>query len=84
MSKSTTDIADRLLTPEQAAEYLNVSKDTLADWRARKRYTLRFIRVGTCVRYRLSDLEDFLASRTVPSTVSTPAAPAMATAGAAS
>ena len=54
-----------LLTPRQAATELGVSPGTLAVWRCRKRYPLRYIKVGSKVRYRLADIEKFLDARTV-------------------
>jgi excisionase family DNA binding protein len=57
--------SSELLTREAAAAYLDVKPQTLACWASTKRYGLRFIRVGRCVRYRVADLEAFLKSRTV-------------------
>lgn len=52
-----------LLKPEQAAQVLGVSTNTLACWRSTKRYPLPWIRVGNRVRYRQADLEGFIAAR---------------------
>jgi predicted site-specific integrase-resolvase len=55
-----------LLRPDQAAQFLRVSAATLAAWRSSGRQpTLRFVRVGGRIAYRLADLEKFLESRTV-------------------
>ena len=54
-----------LLDERQAAEFLNVTAGTLSVWRCTRRYPLPYIKVGRLVRYRLADLEAFLASRTV-------------------
>jgi hypothetical protein len=55
-----------LLTTIEAAEIIGVRAQTLAVWRSQKRYPdLPFIKVGGAVRYRLADLETWLASRTV-------------------
>lgn len=55
-----------LLTRKQAAEYLNVTKSTLNAWASERRNNLPFVRVGTkIVRYRKSDLDDFIARNTV-------------------
>ncbi len=54
-----------LLTREQAAEYLGLSAQTLAVWTATGRYDLPVVKVGRLVRYRLSDLDAWLESRTV-------------------
>ena len=56
--------APALLTREQAAEFLGIRPQTLAVWHATGRYPLAVVKVGRCVRYRLSDLERFLESRT--------------------
>lgn len=58
--------ADRLLTTKEAANYLGLQGQTLSVWRCEKRYPdLRYIKVGAHVRYRLSDLEEWLQGRTV-------------------
>ncbi|QLH42456.1 MAG: helix-turn-helix domain-containing protein [Coxiellaceae bacterium] len=54
-----------LLTREQAAEYLGVTARTLAVWACVKRYPLPYVKVGRLVKYRRSDLDDFIARRTV-------------------
>lgn len=57
-----------LLTPREVAKALGVSVRTLAVWRCERRYDLRYVKVGACVRYRRSDLERFLDERTHGST----------------
>ncbi|HUT90021.1 MAG TPA: helix-turn-helix domain-containing protein [Thermoguttaceae bacterium] len=64
---STATLPD-LLTRPQAAEFLGVRVQTLAAWACSGRYSLPMVKVGRCVKYRLSDLEKFLADRTVTST----------------
>ena len=54
-----------LLTPDQAAEYLGIKRQTLAVWRSSRRYALPYILCGRLVKYRQSDLDAFLTSRTV-------------------
>jgi excisionase family DNA binding protein len=56
-----------LLSNTEAAELLKICPETLAVWRAEHRYNIPFIKVGRCVRYRLSDLETWLESRKVVS-----------------
>jgi excisionase family DNA binding protein len=56
---------DRLLTQEQAAELLGVLPKTLQAWRTTRRYPLRFVKVGRCVRYKPEDVADFIEKRTV-------------------
>lgn len=52
-----------LLDEKQAAEHLTVSPGTLSVWRSTGRYNLPFVKVGRMVRYRLSDLDAWLAAR---------------------
>lgn len=52
-----------LLDRKSAAKYLNLSPGTLAVWDCTKRYDLKPIKVGRAVRYRRSDLDNFLNSR---------------------
>ena len=56
---------DPLLNEQQAAELIGVQPTTLQVWRSTKRYSLAYIKVGRLVRYRLSALNAFLASREV-------------------
>jgi excisionase family DNA binding protein len=55
-------MSDELLTPDDVAELLDVSPQTLASWRTTGRYELPFLRIGRLVRYRRSDIEEFLDS----------------------
>lgn len=50
----------RLLNTIQAAYFLGLEPTTLVNWRCTRRYPLPFIRVGRAIRYRLSDLEEFV------------------------
>lgn len=54
-----------MMSTAEAAAYLDLKEGTLAIWRCTKRYSLTFIRVGRRIQYRKSDLDAFLASRTV-------------------
>jgi Helix-turn-helix domain len=58
---------EELLTPKQAAALLGVAVNTLAIWRCKKRYSLRYIKVGANVRYRRGEIDRFLDERTVES-----------------
>jgi excisionase family DNA binding protein len=55
----------KLLTRREAAELLGVKPQTLAVWAITGKYGLPLIHVGRSVRYRLADLEAWLAARTV-------------------
>jgi excisionase family DNA binding protein len=57
---------DLLLTTETAAQLLGVAPQTLNDWRVDE-VGPAYIKVGRLVKYRLSDLEAWLESRTVRS-----------------
>lgn len=49
---------------KQASEVLDVKETTLAVWRSTGRYNLPYLKVGRLVKYRISDLAEFLARRT--------------------
>lgn len=53
-----------LLTREQAANYLGVTTSTLAVWACNKRYGLAFVKIGRLCKYRLQDLDAFIARNT--------------------
>jgi hypothetical protein len=57
-----------LLTNIETAKLLGVKPETLAVWRSEQRYDIPYIKVGRCVRYRLSDLEIWINSRLMQST----------------
>jgi predicted DNA-binding transcriptional regulator AlpA len=58
----------RYLTPPETAEYIRLTERALEDWRYRG-VGPRFIRLsGRAIRYRLSDIEDWLADRERTST----------------
>ena len=53
-----------LLDERAAAALLNIAPGTLSVWRSTGRYRIPFVKVGRRVRYRRSDLEAWLVSRT--------------------
>lgn len=53
-----------LMDEKEAAQHLEVTSGTLSVWRSTGRYKLPFIKIGSKVRYRLSDLDAWLESRT--------------------
>lgn len=65
MSTTTKQAPAPLFTESEAAAFLNVKPDTLMKWRSTKRYAIPYTKVGSAVRYRLSDLEAWIASRTI-------------------
>lgn len=54
-----------LLNTESAAPYIGVTPHTLTVWRSTKRHAIPYIKVGRLVKYRLADLDAWLASHTV-------------------
>ncbi|MEN8237264.1 MAG: helix-turn-helix domain-containing protein [Pseudomonadota bacterium] len=54
----------RLLNRKEAAEILGVKKSTLAAWKCTRRHHIPVVKVGRLVRYRYSDLQDFIERRT--------------------
>ena len=65
MSASLLSPRDELLDSKQAAAYLNCQPQTLMLWRCTGRYNLPFVKIGRLARYKRSDLDRFIASRTV-------------------
>lgn len=61
------DYKDKLMTRDEAAEFLGLAAGTLAVWSSKKGnlYNLPFVKIGSNVRYKLSDLEKFIERRTV-------------------
>ena len=54
-----------MLNRAAAAEYIGSRPQTLAVWALTGRYNLPMVKVGRSVRYRKSDLDKWLESRTV-------------------
>lgn len=54
-----TTSRDPLLTPEDVSAYLVIPVKTLADWRT-KRTGPAFMRMGVHVRYRQSDIDEYV------------------------
>lgn len=46
--------------PAEAAKLLGIAEGTLTQWRHKKRYPLKYIKVGAKILYRRSDILDFL------------------------
>ena len=59
-----TSDSDILLTRKEAAEFLGVKAATLALWKCTKRYILPCVKIGKNVRYKLSDLKQFITNNT--------------------
>jgi len=56
---------NELFNSEQAAEYLSISARTLANWRTQGHTQISYVKIGRCVRYRKSTLDDFLMTHSV-------------------
>lgn len=70
MNKEGTPVSsatkDRFLTPEEAADFLQVSINTLSMWRSNQRYKLPYYKIGgSIVRYKLEDLISFAHSNSI-------------------
>lgn len=50
-----------LLSRKEAAAYLGVAEQTLAIWKSAGRYNLPVIKIGRLAKYRLTDLDAFIA-----------------------
>lgn len=61
----TKKFSDELLSRAEAAEYLGVTKSTLAVWASVKRYGLPYVKMGRLVKYRKTALDAFIENRTV-------------------
>ena len=53
-----------LRSDKEATKYLGLADGTLSVWRSTGRYQIPFIKIGANVRYRHSDLDAWLESRT--------------------
>lgn len=71
MEKKATSLAEivslsrELLNSNEAAAHIGVMPSTLAVWRCTKRYPIPYLKVGRLVKYRRTDLDAYLMSRTV-------------------
>jgi excisionase family DNA binding protein len=56
---------ERLLNEAEAAQYLGIARGTLSVWRCVGRHELPYVRVGRRIKYKFSDLQEWISSRTV-------------------
>jgi excisionase family DNA binding protein len=56
---------DPLFSKAEAAAYLNIAEQTISNWLTTGRYNLPYVRVGRLIRFKKSDLDAFIARRTV-------------------
>lgn len=60
-----------LLTTKEAAKRLGVKEPTLRLWTQKNKVSLPYVKMGGAVRYRLSDIEDFINRSVVHNEVTT-------------
>ena len=60
---------NKLLNRDETAQFLGISPQTLAYWACVKRYNLPMVKIGRLAKYRMSDLEAFIKSRTTVSAI---------------
>ncbi|MEW6410929.1 MAG: helix-turn-helix domain-containing protein [Candidatus Zixiibacteriota bacterium] len=53
---------ERLLTPQEVADYLNVKKSTIYGWTHEEK--IPHLKLGNLVRFRKEDIERWLKTRT--------------------
>lgn len=61
---NTNSDVEKLLSRQETAGFLGLTEGTLAVWASTKRYELPYIKVGRLVKYRQSDIVEFLKRRT--------------------
>lgn len=55
---------ERLLNVAEAAEILGVKPNTIEVWICENRYPLKYIKIGRLLKFRESDLQDFINKNT--------------------
>jgi hypothetical protein len=55
-----TNVIQKLVSEKEACKILDCRPNTLAVWRTNKRYNLPFYKIGRLVKYKISDLEEFI------------------------
>ncbi|MET0000990.1 MAG: helix-turn-helix domain-containing protein [Candidatus Thiodiazotropha lotti] len=74
MKKNILESSDRLLTESETAEIIGFSRNTLRAWRVTGRHHSspppRFVKCGRAVRYRYSELLEWIGQQTAALTTS--------------
>lgn len=52
------------ISSKEASDLMGMKHSTLASWRSRKVFPISYIKIGGQVRYRKSDIIDFIKTRT--------------------
>lgn len=60
MRSCNEGIKEKMLSREEAAEFLGGKASTLAKWACKKRYTLSRYKIGRHIKYRVADLQKFI------------------------
>jgi excisionase family DNA binding protein len=60
-----TQPVPQLITRKQLADVLGLSERTLCNWATDGRYELPYVKIGSKVMYRRSDVERWLEKRTI-------------------
>ncbi|WP_222424192.1 helix-turn-helix domain-containing protein [Desulfamplus magnetovallimortis] len=58
------DKIKKLLTTDEAAIYLGVTVQTLANWRHDRKY-LKYVKLGRAIRYQKAELDRYIAENTI-------------------
>ena len=64
MKREPGEVLEKLMTPGEVSAETGISLDTLAMWRSRKEQ-LPYVKLGKCVRYRASDVRQWIESSLV-------------------
>lgn len=59
-AKTQQSQSQTLLTTRQAANYLGIKANSLITWRCTKAVRLPYVKIGGCVRYHKSELDEFI------------------------
>lgn len=51
---------DVLATPDEAAKLIKINASTLQKWRSTGENAIPFVKIGRSVRYRVTDLRDYV------------------------
>lgn len=51
---------EELMTTQEVADYLRIKKQTLEAWRSKNINNIPYIKIGTSVRYRRRDVEEWV------------------------
>lgn len=54
-----------LITPYEVSELLGVKIETLASWRCTEVVKIPYVKIGSCVRYKLTDIEYYIEEHTI-------------------